>query len=57
MRSYWSKVDPNPMVGVLIRENRDMEAHSGRRHVKTGRVGATWPQTKEYPGLTAITRI
>ena len=31
MRSYWIKVGPNPMTGVLTgRENRDTQAHRGK---------------------------
>ena len=34
MRSYWSRVGPNPVTGVLIRENRNVDAQRKGSRVK-----------------------
>ena len=49
MRSYWIRVGPNPMTGVLIgRENRDTQTHKGKtRDTQTHRGKTKQRQTQE----------
>ena len=57
MRSFWIRVEPNPIHWCPYEKRRRDIYKEGEFHMTTKEgLEVIWPQAKEHQGLTAITR-